>query len=80
MAKPTAVPNKKIGSEQITDLSATHIKLPVRTAVPTTGLTKGEVFLLFHGSTPKLAVCSSTAAQTVKMVRTRTKTLGRLTA
>lgn len=51
-----------------------------RTTKPTTGLTKGEVFLLFHGSRPVLAVCSSTAANTVKYVtRKITKTLGRLT-
>ena len=52
----------------------------VFTTKPTTGLTKGELITLFHGSTPKLAVCTSTVAQTLKMVRLRTKTLGRLTA
>jgi hypothetical protein len=36
--------------------------------------------LLFHGSTPKLGICSSTAAQTIKLIRARTKTFGRLTA
>ena len=54
--------------------------LKVRTTKPTTGLTKGELLLIFHGSTPKLAVCTSTAADTLKMIRLRTKTLGRLTA
>lgn len=50
------------------------------TTVPTTGLVKGDTMLLFHGSTPKLGVCTSTAAQTVKLIRLRTKTFGRLTA
>lgn len=52
----------------------------VLTTKPTTGLTKGELLLIFHGSTPKLAVCSSTAGNTLKMIRLKTKTLGRLTA
>jgi hypothetical protein len=50
------------------------------TTRPTTGLTKNELLLLYHGSTPKLGVCSSTAAQTIKLIRLRTKTFGRLTA
>jgi len=52
----------------------------VRTTRPTTGLTKGEMFIAFHGSVPKICICTSTAAQTVKQVRARTKTFGRLTA
>jgi hypothetical protein len=52
----------------------------VYTTRPTTGLTKGEVMVLFHGSTPKFGICSSTAAQTIKLIRARTKTFGRLTA
>ena len=52
----------------------------VRTTKPTTNLTKGELLLLFHGSTPKLAVCISTASDALKMIRLRTKTIGRLTA
>jgi len=52
----------------------------VFTTRPTTGLTKGELMLLFHGSTPKLGVCISTAGQAIKMVRLKTKTFGRLTA
>ncbi len=50
------------------------------TTRPTTGLTKGELILLFHGSTPKLAVCTSESGQTLKMIRLKTKTFGRLTA
>jgi hypothetical protein len=52
----------------------------VRTTRPTTGLVKGEMFIAFHGSSPKICICTSTAAQTVKQVRARTKTFGRLTA
>lgn len=52
----------------------------VRTTRPTTGLVKGEMFVAFHGSSPKICICTSTAAQTVKQVRAKTKTFGRLTA
>ena len=52
----------------------------VRTTRPTTGLVKGEMFVAFHNSSPKICICTSTAAQTVKQVRARTKTFGRLTA
>jgi len=52
----------------------------VRTTRPTTGLTKGEMLLLFHGSTPKIGVCISTAGQQIKLIRLKTKTFGRLTA
>jgi hypothetical protein len=51
-----------------------------RTTRPTTGLTKGEMMVIFHGSTPKIAICTSTAGQTLKLIRARTKTFGRLTA
>jgi hypothetical protein len=54
--------------------------LRYRTTKPSTGLTKGEMLLMFHNSTPRLAVCTSTAGDTLKMIRLRTKTLGRLTA
>jgi hypothetical protein len=52
----------------------------VRTTRPTTGLTKGEMMVIFHGSTPKIAICTSTAAGTLKLIRAKTKTFGRLTA
>lgn len=52
----------------------------VRTTRPTTGLTKGEMMVLFHGSTPKIGIVSSTAANTIKLIRLKTKTFGRLTA
>lgn len=50
------------------------------TTKPTTGLTKGELYNLFHGSRPYLAVCTSTATSAARMIRLRTKTNGRLTA
>lgn len=80
MAQPVSVPNKKIGGSEISDLHASSVYFPIRTTRPTTGLTKGEMFLLFHGSTPKIGVCTSTVGQTIKLIRLRTKTFGRLTA
>lgn len=56
------------------------IPLKTFTTKPTTGLVKGDLLLLFHGSMPKLSVCTSTAGQTIKMIRLKTKTLGRATA
>lgn len=50
------------------------------TTKPTTGLTKNELYLLYHNSVPRLAVCFSTATSNAKMIRLRTKTNGRLTA
>lgn len=49
------------------------------TTAPTTGLTKGEMVMLFHGSSPKIAVCSSSGAQTLKYFVSWTTTFGRLT-
>ena len=50
------------------------------TAKPTTGLTKGDVFMFFSNSSPQLAVCTSTAGQTVKFISPfDTKTIGRAT-
>ena len=51
----------------------------VYTTRPTTGLVKGEILVLFHNSLPKIGICSSTAAQTIKMAQIRTKTFGRRT-
>jgi hypothetical protein len=51
-----------------------------RTTKPTTGMTKGEIFLLFHNTNPKIAVCSSTATQKIKIIANHvTTTLGRAT-
>ena len=59
----------------------TFIKFSIPlTTRPTTGLDKGDLLLLFHGSVPKIGVCSSSAANTIKLIRLRTKTFGRLTA
>lgn len=52
----------------------------VRTTRPTTGLVKGEVMVIFHGSKPYIGICSSTAGQQIKLVRAKTKTFGRSTA
>lgn len=49
------------------------------TTKPTTGLTKGEVILLMHTSTPKLGVVFNTS-NGIKFIRLKTKTFGRLTA
>jgi hypothetical protein len=52
----------------------------VYTTRPTTGLTKGEMLVLFHNSTPKIGICISTVGQQIKLIRLKTKTFGRLTA
>lgn len=52
----------------------------VYTCRPTTALTKGELMVLFHNSTPKIGICISTAGQQIKLIRLKTKTFGRLTA
>ena len=41
------------------------------TAAPTTGLTKGDVFIGFQGSVPRIGIVMSTAAQKIKYIRTR---------
>jgi hypothetical protein len=48
-------------------------------AAPTTGLTKGDFFIGFLGSVPRLGVCWSTAAQSVKYIRTRSKSFASTT-
>ncbi len=57
-----------------------NLQLRVYTTKPTTGLAKGELYCLFHGSRPYLAVCTSSATSAARMIRLRTKTNGRLTA
>ena len=49
------------------------------TTLPTTGLTKGELVMLFHGDRPILGVCISTAGKGVKMLTFKNGTIGRLT-
>ena len=66
------------GTERFAVTAHGALQLRIFTTKPTTGLTKGELILLFHGSSPKLAVCTSTAGDTLKMIRLKTKTLGRL--
>ena len=50
------------------------------TTAPTTGLLKGDWFIGFNGSVPRLGVCSSTAAQTIKYIRTRSKSFASASA
>lgn len=69
------------GTTQRFGITKNHgLRLRIRTTKPTTGLTKGELFLLMHNTNPKIGVCSSTATQKIKMIRLKTTTLGRLTA
>lgn len=68
------------GTAQFSITKNAGIGWKVRTTRPTTGLVKGEMLILFHGSTPKIGICSSTAAQTIKLIRAKTKSFGRLTA
>ena len=49
------------------------------TTAPTTGLVKGDLMVLFNTSNPRIGVCSSTAAQAIKYIRLKTKTLTRNT-
>lgn len=50
------------------------------TTAPTTGLTKGELIVIFSTSSPVLGICTSTAGKTIKyMSPFDTKTLGRAT-
>lgn len=51
------------------------VKVNVRTTIPTTGLTKGELMLLFHGDTPKLAICISTLSQKISFVNLKRASL-----
>ncbi len=57
-----------------------RVLMKVFTTRPTTGLTKGEMMVLIHTSTPKIGICYSAAANGIKLVRLKTKTFGRLTA
>ncbi len=68
-----------LGLTQTSVKASGHINLRRYTTKPTTGLTKGDVFLVFHNSWPAIGVCSSTAAQTVRMRRIYSKTMGRKT-
>ena len=50
------------------------------TTALTTGMTKGDLFMAFSGSKPRLGICWSTASQGVKYIRLKTKTFARQTA
>jgi hypothetical protein len=81
MAKKTSL-GRKLGTyhQRAMPSEGGAVNLKVYTTKPTTGLQKGDLLLLIHGSRPNLGVCYSTAAQGIKVVRLRWKTLGRLTA
>ena len=51
------------------------------TVAPTTGLTKGDIFVVFAGAgtAPTLGVCYSTATNAVRYATFNTETAGRLT-
>ncbi len=51
----------------------------ILTTLPTTGVTKGELFMMFHGDRPILGVCTSTAGKSIKMLTFKNGTIGRLT-
>jgi hypothetical protein len=50
------------------------------TTAPTTALEKGDLFVGWAGSVPRIGICTSAAAQTIKYIRTRSKTWGSATA
>lgn len=82
-ATPTGVPlniTDSAGTRVFAVASSGRLLMKVFTTRPTTGLTKGELMVLIHTSTPKIGVCYSTAANGIKLVRLKTKTFGRLTA
>ena len=56
-----------------------RVGLTVVTTVPTTGLTKGELLMIFHGDRPVLGCVISDATQSVVMLTFKNTTLGRLT-
>lgn len=51
------------------------------TTAPTTGLTKGDIFVVFPGAgtAPSLGICYSTATNAVRYATFNTETAGRLT-
>lgn len=51
----------------------------IKTTLPTTGVTKGELIMMFHGDRPILGVCISTAGKGIKMLTFKNGTIGRLT-
>lgn len=68
------------GTENFVITKEGRIIQKVITTPPTTGLTKGEMFLVFSNSSPVLALCTSTAGKTIKYLSPfDTKTLGRTT-
>lgn len=50
---------------------------PITTTVPTTGLDKGDMFLVIKSSTPQLAVCTDSTNNTLMYFTANTSTYGR---
>ena len=50
------------------------------TAAPTTGMTKGDFFIGFQGSVPRIGICWSTASDSIKYIRTRSKSFASASA
>ena len=67
------------GTQKFAVHNSGRLQLLLLTTRPTTGLTKGELMLLMHTSTPKLGVVFNTS-NGIKLIRLKTKTFGRLTA
>ena len=60
-------------------IAATFISLgSTYTVVPTTGLTKGDIFAVIKGTAPQLGICYSTATNAVRLATFNTHTVGRL--
>jgi hypothetical protein len=68
------------GTRRFAVTAAGTLLMRVFTTRPTTGLTKGELMVLIHTSTPKIGICYSTAVNGIKLIRLKTKSFGRLTA
>ncbi len=56
-----------------------YLNMGLVTSAPTTGLTKGDLFIAFTVSTPKIGICYSTAANSIRYMATRSKSFASLT-
>lgn len=64
------------GGIMVPNAQYVRFSVPVTTP-PTTGLTKGDFFVVLGTSSPQLAVCYSTAANSLKYTTLQSKTFGR---
>ena len=60
--------------------STSYVNIPKKTTAPTTGLTKGDIFLALGHTHPQLGVCISTAANTLWYITADTTAFGATTA